>query len=431
MKRLLVLALCLATLQQPALARDAAFVDPGISRGKSGEDNAITIEPKNEIDLGETPLNVARRTTLFFINQTGVAVEVAGVVTNADGNVNSILVSDDCTKEGKIAPGSRCSVVSEITPIAAGSWSAEVLLTHNGVGRIAKARLFGKVTGQSGERKEQSLEVSKSESQQISFGDVSVGDSRAVRSTVMVNDSPEPITIDSIDVIAAENGLERLDQGCKVDLELKPGDGCPVTLVWQPQRVGQISTDVIVRHSGKLGFVVIPVRGNAKGDKAATTLPSPTLPTGKGGLPPTAAELDKLTGMIPPLDANLLPVKATSPGPAAGSTPITPSGTYALIGTVGNRAIILKPDGTTTVAGVGENLDGGAGANAKLLSVTAKTAELSINGKKRELTLQAADSLVARAASQKAEMAARQPQNSPEPGEKKTATPSSVKVGTP
>ena len=430
MKRLLVLTLCLTILQQPALARDAAFVDPGIGRGKNGDDNAITIEPKNEIDLGETPLNVARRTTLFFINQTGVAVEVAGVVTNADGNVNSILVSDDCTKEGKIAPGSRCSIVSEITPIAAGSWSAEVLMTHNGVGRIAKARLFGKVTGQSGERKEQSLAISKSESQQISFGDVSVGDSRAVRSSVMVNDSPEPIKIASIDVIAAENGLERLDQGCKVDLELKPGDGCPITLVWQPQRSGQISTDVIVRHSGKLGFVVIPVRGSAKGETAAATNTTTTTTgsastSGKAGMPPTAAELDKLTGAIPPLDANLLPAKATT-----SAAPVA-TGSFALIGTVGNRAIILKPDGTTAVAGVGENLDGDSGQTIKVMKVTARTAELSINGKKRELTLQAADSLVARAASQKAETAMKSMQTGPSSSEKTASVPSSVKVGTP
>lgn len=426
MKRLLILALCLTALAQPVLARDAAFVDPGVGRGKSGDDNAVSIEPKNEIDLGETPLNVARRTTLFFINQTGVAVDVAGVVTNADGNVNSILVSDDCTKEGKIAPGSRCSIVSEITPIASGSWSAEVLMTHNGVGRIAKARLFGKVTGQSGEKKEQSLAISKSESQQINFGDVSVGDSRAVRSTVMVNDSPEPIKIASIDVIAAENGLERLDQGCKVDLELKPGDGCPITLLWQPLRSGQISTDVIVRHSGKLGFVVIPVRGSAKGETATTTSSTtnsgPT--TSKTSMPPTAAELDKLTGAIPPLDANLLPAKVTNPVPAS-------TGAYALIGTVGNRAIILKPDGTTTVAGVGESLDGDAGQAVKVIKVTAKAAELSINGKRRELILQAADTLVARAASQKAETAMKAPQSGPSSAEKTAAVPSSVKVGNP
>jgi hypothetical protein len=428
MKRLLFLIICLVMVQQSVLARDAAFVDPNIGRNKSSDENAISVEPKNEIDLGETPLNVARRTTLFFINQTGLAVDVTGVTTNADGNVNSQVVSDDCTKEGKITAGSRCSIVSEITPITPGSWSAEVLLTHNGIGRIAKARLYGKVSGQSGEKKEQSLAVSRQENQQIAFGDVAIGDSRAVRSAVMVNDSPELIKIASIDVIAAENGLERLDQGCKVDLELKPGDGCPVTLVWQPIRSGQISTDVIIRHSGKLGFVVIPVRGIAKGETAGAGASSGKNSPVAGkfpALPPTAMELEKLTGVIPPLDERLLPSKVAVSAATSSST------NYGLIGTVGNRAIILKPDGTSIVVAVGDNLNSSDGQDVKLTSVTAKTAEISINGKKRELGLQASGILVARAAAQRTDDTQKNAQENSVKVEKTTPVPSSVKVDRP
>ena len=54
----------------------------------------------------------------------------------------------------------------------------------------------------------------------------------------MVNDSPTPITLYSIDVIEAANGLQRLDQGCAVDMELEPGESCPVTLLWSPSENG-------------------------------------------------------------------------------------------------------------------------------------------------------------------------------------------------
>src|SRR6202012_1782228 len=99
----------------------------------------------------------------------------------------------------------------------------------------------------------------------VDFGDVGVGDGKVVRSTLMVNNSPEPITLYAIDVIEADNGLQKLDQGCAVDMELASGASCPVTLLWTPKTNGPVSTDLIIRHSGKMGFAVIPVRGVAKG----------------------------------------------------------------------------------------------------------------------------------------------------------------------
>ena len=58
-------------LASPIAARDAAFMEPSTGGG-AGED-AVRVEPKNEIDIGETNVNMARRVTVFFSNATNAA----------------------------------------------------------------------------------------------------------------------------------------------------------------------------------------------------------------------------------------------------------------------------------------------------------------------------------------------------------------------
>ncbi|MFA6280677.1 MAG: hypothetical protein WC612_07835 [Bdellovibrionales bacterium] len=388
-------------------ARDASFLAPGSSsRGSSRTDQDIIVEPKPEVDVGETPLNVGRRATFFFVNQSNVAVEIESIKANVDSNVRADIVADDCSKEGKILAASRCSVTIETTPTGAGSWTAELLLTHKAAGRIARARVIGRTNAGSTDKGGTGLSLSTKDIKPIDFGEIEVGTDKAVRSALMVNDGNEVITILSIEVIAAENGLQRLEQGCAPDMDLKMGESCPVTMVWKPEAKGILSTDLIIRHTGRLGFAVIPIRGVAKSEKAeaGSSKNDATGSSKKGGgasggipMPPTADELEKMmAGKIPPLPSDALPMPDHEGG--AGATKTVSSGTYHLIGTVGNRALIYKPDGTTAVVTVGESFDAGEGKEVKLTYLEAKKAEILVDGKKKILILEAAASLTNKAA---------------------------------
>ncbi len=384
-------ALVLTLVTAPLYARDAAFMDPGASTIGAG-DEAIKVDPKGDIDTGESVLNVARRTTLFFVNQTNLPVKVEKVSVNSDGNVVAEVSNDDCSKQGTIPALSRCSVEISVTPNSPGPWSVEALLTHDGTGRIARAKLTGKTSGSTAatERKDTGLALSTKDIAPVTFGDVDVGSGKAVRSALMINDSPDTITLYSIDVIEASNGLQRLDQGCAVDMELKPGESCPVTLVWTPTEHGQISTDLIIRHSGRLGFAVVPIRGNAVGGTATAkdagsksdSVISSAIPP-----PPGAQELERATsGKIAPVSVNSL----------GGSLSSSSGGPLRLIGTVGNRAVLLKPDGTTAVVDVNEefNVDD---KKAKITFISAKSVDILLDGKKKTLSLEAAPELTLKA----------------------------------
>jgi hypothetical protein len=372
----------LALLPCGAGARDAAFMDPGGMATGPVSDEAVKVEPKGDIDTGESVMNVAKRTTVFFVNQTTLPLQVQKVEVNGDGNVHAELASNDCSKQGSIAPNSRCSVEVAVTPTSPGQWSVDLLMTHTGAGRLARAKLIGKTSGSTAnEKKDMGLALNTKEVNPINFGDIDVGSGKAVRSALMVNDSPEAITIYAIDIIEADNGLQRLDTGCAIDMELKPGESCPVTMLWQPTAGGQISTDLIIRHSGRLGFAVIPVRGNAKGAPTQKDT-APKNVTAAVPPPPTAQELAAALG------TRVEPIHVDAPPP--------PIAVLRLIGTVGNHAVIQKPDGSTTVVADGDEFDIN-GQDAKVTGLTAKSATLTINGKKRVLTLEASPELMQRA----------------------------------
>lgn len=396
-------------------ARDASFMAPSApaSSAVSRGDGAVGIEPKSEIDLGDTGVNVAKRTTLFFTNLTNLPVEVLDITASGDSSVEAQIVTDDCKKVGQIEAASRCSVTVEVTPKAAGLWTAEVLMTHNGAGRLARAKLTGKTTA-GAEKKETGLALSSKEIKPIDFGTLDVGSGKAVRSALMVNDSNDPITLLSIEVIAAENGLERLDQqGCLPDMELKSGESCPITLVWNPKQEGIVSTDLIIRHSGRLGFAVIPIRGAAKETKeskaardqkdASAQKKTATSPSGAAaGIPmsPTADDLEKMltSGKVDDVAGALAAVPASALGDGKGAAQDKDEDDEIhLIGTVGNRGVFYLPDGTTQIAGAGDTLSSGK-KGPKVVVIMARQAEIESGGKRKTLPLEQASALTGKAA---------------------------------
>ncbi|MCL2505178.1 MAG: choice-of-anchor D domain-containing protein [Alphaproteobacteria bacterium] len=366
-----------------AHAREAAFLSPGAAQ--TGE--AVRVDPRPEIDVGEIQVGMSKKTTIFFVNQVNVPITVENISISSDSIVNASEVSNDCTKQGVIAPLSRCSVELSIMPTASGTWSISVVLTHGGAGRIVQARVYGRTGGLSESERIAGLIVSGREIKPIDFGTVDLGAGRTVRTTLMVNNTSEPIILTGIDLIEADNGLYRLETGCEVGLELMPGASCPITVMWEPRVAAPVSTDLIVRNTGKLGFVVIPIRGVVKTD-------ANRLPTISGApLPPSVQDLEGA------MFGKLLPVSEPEEGEdmnrikKAKKAP-TLEGGLRLIGNVGQRAILLLPSGNTAVVDVGAGFETDDGY-VKLIALRADSAEVMVDNTKRiVLRREAAASLV-------------------------------------
>jgi len=389
----------------PVFARDVSFVEPGTTVGSATPDEAFKIEPKSEVDIGDSIINIVRRQSLFFVNQTSAPIKVEKVSISSDSTVSPQIVNDDCSKQTVLPPLSRCSIELTITPTGPGSWGIELLMTHNGTGRITRAKIIGKTAGSdASDKRDRGLFLSTKDVKPVDFGEVEVGAGKIVRSALMINDSPSPITLYSIDVIEADRSLQRLEQGCAADMDLRPGESCPVTLVWTPTGSGLISTDLIIRHSGQLGFAVVPVRGNAKGGDGMAKgggKGSDKYDSGKGDGGSKAASSQTAPTPPTPTEVAQEVAKAAGAGVTSSTLSSPATGYTHLIGTVGNRAVILKPDGSTMIAQTGDFVETGGGGKAKIEKIEARSITLVTKNKRQELPLEAVQELKDKAASQR------------------------------
>lgn len=403
MSKLRFLALCCGLLLLPlgVFARDAAFVEPGTFAGKGGSTDALIADPKS-FEAGESTVGIMRRVSLFFVNTGSLPLTLAELTATGDGNVKVETENSDCGAQSKVGGFSRCTVSLAITPTSAGAWSVEILVKHDGMGRIARALVTGRaVNDAKSATRAEGLNLSSRDMKPIDFGEVDLAGAPAVRTALMVNDSPETITIKAIDLIAVDQGLERLTTGCEVDQELKPDASCPITLKWQPRERGNIATDLIMRHTGKIGFTVIPVRGKGIGEgggDGVMTSQAVAPPTGrntgsngntKGQKPlpvpptPSADEVESITGKLPST------VVGESDDKPVTRTRATSSDKLFLIGLVGTRAI-LQHGGVTRSVAIGDEVELGS-MTVKLLALAERKAKVLVNGTPRVVSLGASD----------------------------------------
>ena len=182
-------------------------------------------------------------------------------------------------------------------------------------------------------------------------------------------------------------------------MELAPGASCPVTLLWTPKNNGPVSTDLIIRHSGRMGFAVIPVRGVAKG--GAVEAASSSAGGGKNEakdsvpLPMTAQQIEK------EMAGKIAPVPDTGLGMKGGGG----DGGLHLIGTVGERAVMLMPNGMTQILPMGGEFTYD-GKKAKIVAVGARSIDVVAAGKRTTMSLEAAQSLISQATADDAANAA-------------------------
>ncbi len=310
--------------------------------------------------------------------------------------------------------------------------------------------------------KEQPAKAPPKEIKPINFGTAVIGE-KVIRATMLVNDSADPIAIRSIEMISPDNGLQRLSQGCVIGKPIAQGTSCPVILQWEPKKAGTLSTDLVIHHSGKVGFTVIAVRGEAK-EKAdppavapapaqkeavvSTPAPAPAqLEITAPATPPTVSPSEPLKEIAVPAQQPAAPAASpaqpeakieAAPAPsletkkaAAAPAPVLPRKLefhkleepkakkivaaagidgVLLIGTVGDRAIFQLPEGYTAVIPVGGTLQTKAGG-AKLVAVTPYAAEFVVKGQERTVLLKGGEATADPAKPTKQKNASRHPKN--------------------
>lgn len=378
LNRLVLTALATALLTVPVHAqpgaRDASFVEPGKGAGARNEGQEPIYATPSDLDVGETIIGVTKRVTLFLNNSTPKDATIAQMSISADGNVLAELIDNDCQSLGRIPPGERCTVGVQITPNSPGPWTAEMVVVHDGPGRISRAAVLGSTAGEVGNSGQQpglSL-LGSGDKQTIDFGQVEVAVGRAVRSVLLVNDSPNPLTVEAIELVSPDRGLNLVKEGCREGLEIPAGSSCPVTVKWEPLGRGDVSTDLIIRHTGPVGFAIIPVRGVVTG----------TSGMGGGGISGTTSS----SSGSPEAAAASLPVAPVSAASLFAKAAGGADAKLTLRGVVGQRALLADATGNVVVATIGQVIVA-EGVEHKLLAIHKDRVVITADGRKAELNL--------------------------------------------
>lgn len=216
-----------------------------------------------EIDFGSLTESRAQVKSVILRNITSEPIEITDVSIES-GAQSGYTVKENC---GKLLTGQACVASVAWAPEQKGPTSAVLVVRHTGATGVSTVSLKGQYAPTDAEAVKafpqaipgKGLLVSSEE--EIDFGDgVEQTSSIAVS---LVNMGDVPLTLTGIRMANNENGVKIEDRGCSVGTILNPVEACPLTLTWEPVRVGAILDDLQITHTGARGVLLLPLRGEA------------------------------------------------------------------------------------------------------------------------------------------------------------------------
>ncbi len=206
---------------------------------------------------------------------------------------------------------------------------------------------------------------------EIDFGEDIESASSITVSLVNVGDAP--VSLNDIRLSNEDNGIKVADSGCAVGKVLNPVEACPLTLTWEPVRIGNVLDDVQIVHDGARGILVLPITGAAtqtiNQDSKSIVFDD---------------DLDNVLRAINPISAETVDAQPRKTSTKAKISNRTSSLEGFRITSMGyDRAIVSGPGGTRVVFDGQESVIGGA-----LWQVAVQTSSVQFtNGKKKVLLL--------------------------------------------
>jgi len=202
--------------------------------------------------------------------------------------------------------------------------------------------------------------------------DVDFGNNIETASSItvsLVNVGDAPLNLKNIRLSNEDNGIKISDTGCATGKVLNPVEACPLTLTWEPVRVGSVLDDVQIIHDGARGILVLPITGTAT---KAVNQDSKSIVFDDS--------LDSVLSAIDPISESKVSgssKKETKIGSRSGSLD-----GYRITSLAKNRAIVSGPGGSRVVFDGQESVIGGA-----LWQVTVQSSAVQFKNRKQKVLL--------------------------------------------
>jgi len=185
----------------------------------------------------------------------------------------------------------------------------------------------------------------------------------------LVNVGDAPVKLNDIRLSSDDNGIQIAETGCAVGGVLNPVEACPLTLTWEPVRVGSVLEDVQVIHDGARGILVLPITGTST---MAVNQDSKSIVFDDGA--------EAILRAIEPVPAKDL---SESKSEASAKTQRKASlDGYRITSLAKNRAIVSGPGGSRVVFDGQESVVGGA-----LWKVTVQSSAVQFRNRNQKVLL--------------------------------------------
>ena len=327
----------------------------------------------NDIDFQNLSESRTLLRSIVLRNATARPITIDSVSIEG-GESSGFTVKSDCAE---LKTGESCFAGVSWAPQQPGPAEAALVVRHNGAQAITTVPLKGVYQPETPTAASvfpsavpgKGLLTASMDS--VDFGNISAKSSMTV-SLVNVGDAPVKLT--GITLSDVENGIKIDKGGCRTGAVLEPVEACPLTLIWEPVRAGEIRDDVRIAHNGARGILVLPLRGTAE---QAVNRDSGTLVIGNDG-----GDFSN----IPPISARDLIGDGESAAPPPVPSSVVSTGDirgrldgYSITSLGAARAVISGPGGSRVVRSGEQTVLGGT---LWYVNVQPSAVEFDNNGQK-------------------------------------------------
>ncbi len=291
--QLLTLAcLFFVTLSPSQSFASAGFFDPG--RGSSGNSSASggLTPTSDEFDGGAITVGSTGQAVTLFRNEGGRPVSIKGVKLYPSSTVSASVSSDGCSSN-PLPGGAECPIIISVKGLQTGAWRVEILINHDGRSQLTTATLTGTIDAGSTADDQNALSDIDASPSELDFGTLS-SSQPLVKSIILRNITPQPLSIKEIKINSSSQSGIRLDHDCD---NLIPSQACLATVVWAPQQEGKSDGVIVINHTGPSRVATIPITGEFTPDDAEAADIFPNVIPGRGLLVSSQEEIDFESGV--------------------------------------------------------------------------------------------------------------------------------------
>lgn len=326
-----------------AVVNGSAEVSEDISEGVvQGDVEAI---PEN-INFGTANVGQTLVQSITLRNKTSNSIDIRSIRLEA-ASQSGLAINEECPE--KLEAGEGCTVLVTWLPQLKGKSQGVLIVEHSAAPNIVQIKISGEFSPTEISSATiypdsvANMGILVSDRETVDFG--SGVNNRVALTVSLVNTGDKALDIYDIRLSGTDGGVTLSKSGCKAGVRLKPIEACPLIVNWTPNREGELLDDILIRHSGARGMLVLPIRGTANKvvDRGSTTM-TITQQNGPDGDIDEDINIDIVSDTMPVLDS------------------------YVVTSLALDRAIITSPTGIQLVKNGQQTVLAGASWNVKIVT---------------------------------------------------------------